>query len=63
MDNAQNKDSHKTFRNLFTRVAQDKRNEIRRDVSDREIKEAEDKAWDEWEEFNERIKRISQKKY
>ena len=59
MDNI--KSEHKTFRNLFTRVAPNKREKIKKDIADTEIKEAEDKAWDEWEELNKRTKRIHKK--
>ena len=61
MDNTQNKDTHKTFRNLFTRVAPNKREKVKKDIADTEIKEAEDKLWDERKKLNERVKRIPKK--
>ena len=61
MDNAQNKGSYKIFRNLFTRVAPNKRESIKKGIADTAIRDAEDKAWDEWEELNERVKRIPKK--
>ena len=61
MDNAQSKGSHKIFRSLFTRVAPDKREKVKNDIADTEIRDAEDNAWDEWEELNERVKRIPKK--
>ena len=59
MDNI--KDEHKTFRNLFTRVSSDKREKVKRGIADTEIRDAEDKAWNEWEELNERVKQIPTK--
>ena len=61
MDNVKHKDTHKTLRNLFTRVAPNKREKIKKDMADTEIKDAEDKTWDEWEELNKRTKRIYRK--
>ena len=61
MDNVKHKDTHRTLRNLFTRVAPNKTEKIKKDIADTEIKDAEDKLWDEWEELNKKTKRIHKK--
>ena len=61
MDKVKHKDTHKTFRNLFTMVASYKRERVKKGMADMEIREAEDKAWGEWEELNKRTKGIYKK--
>ncbi|MHB1696578.1 MAG: hypothetical protein ACYCSQ_00505 [bacterium] len=54
--------SRTPYRNLFTRVVPDKREKIEKAISEKEIadsiKQAEDRAWDEWEELHRRAGKI-----
>ena len=53
---------YKTFRNLFTRIIPNKKNKIKEEIIKEEIdyikKVEEDDAWDTWEKFNRKNRKL-----